>query len=90
MSDYVKQIRDTTRDVPYVVGFWFAVEVSVDEVIDRYKGLWSRHGSMKVTASPLLLCHYVTFPLSEESHRPLQVPSAGNVINLRKGFKKNH
>ena len=29
-------------------------------------------GSMKVTASPLLLCHYVTFPLSEESHRPLQ------------------
>ena len=29
MSDYVKRIRDTTRGVPYVVGFWFAVEVSV-------------------------------------------------------------
>ena len=26
----------------------------------------------RVTASPLLLCHYVTFPLSEESQRPLQ------------------
>ena len=25
-----------------------------------------------VTASPLLFCHFVTFPLTEESHRPLQ------------------